>query len=118
MAQLYADEAFPGPTVRRLRALGHDVLTAYEDGRANQRIPDPDVLARATALGRAVLTNDTDYIRLHAVDPNHAGIIFCSEDPDFGAVADRIDAAIAPLPTLAGQLIKINRPNLPPSKVP
>ncbi len=119
MARLYADENFPGPIVRRLRLLGHDVLTAHDDGRANQRIPDPDVLARATALGRAVLTDDRDdYHRLHAADPNHAGIITCTHDPDFSAVADRIDAAIAPLPTLAGQLIRIVRPNIPPPKVP
>jgi hypothetical protein len=52
MASLYADENFPFPVVVRLRALGHDVLTALEDGRAGQKIPDPDVLARATELER------------------------------------------------------------------
>lgn len=117
MARLYADECFPGPIVRRLRVLGHDVLTAREDGRADQKIPDPDVLVRAMALGRAVLTNDRDdYRYLHAADPNHAGIITCSRDPDFDAVADRIHAAIAALPALAGQLVRIIRPN--PRKVP
>jgi hypothetical protein len=119
MAQLYADENFPGPIVRRLRTLGHDVLTAHEDGKANQKIPDPDVLARATALGRAVLTDDRDdYHRLHAADPNHGGIITCTHDPDFSAVADRIHAAIAGLPSLAGQLIRIVRPSNPTHKVP
>ena len=119
MAPLYADESFHGPIVRHLRALGHDVLTAHEDGRANQQIPDPDVLARATALGRAVLTNDRDdYHHLHAANPNHGGIITCSRDPDFAAVAGRIHAAIAGLPTLAGQLIRIIRPSNPRRKVP
>src|SRR3954468_7039346 len=108
MARLYADESFHGPIVRHLRALGHDILTAHEDGRANQQIPDPDVLARATALGRAVLTNDRDdYHHLHTADPNHAGIIPCARDPDFSAVAHRIHAAIIALPTLVGQLIRI-----------
>src|SRR5438876_608533 len=112
MAVLYADECFPGPVVHHLRALGHDVLTAHEDGRANQMIPDPDVLTRATALGRAVLTNDRDdYHRLHAADPNHAGIITRTRDSDFSAVAYRVHAAISTLATLAGQLIKIIRPN-------
>jgi len=79
MARIYADENFPGPIVRRLRTLGHDILTAQEDGRANQKIPDPEVLKRAVALGRAVLTNDRkDYHRLHHSDPNHAGIITCT----------------------------------------
>jgi Domain of unknown function (DUF5615) len=119
MAQLYADESCPGPIVRHLRSLGHDVLTAYEDGRANQGIPDSDVLARATALGRAVITNDRDdYRQLHRADPIHGGIITCSQDPNFASVADRIHKAITPLATLAGCLIKIVRPNDPPTKVP
>ncbi len=36
MAQLYADENSPLPVVEELRRLGHDVLTMYEDGKANQ----------------------------------------------------------------------------------
>jgi hypothetical protein len=115
MALLYADESFHGPIVRHLRTLGHDVLTAYEDGRANQKIPDADVLARATMLGRTVLTNDrNDFHLLHAADANHSGILTCTRDPDFAAVANRIHAAIAAQPTLAGLLIKIVRPNKPP----
>ena len=66
MAQLYADEDFPLPVVDCLRQLGHDVLTAVEAGQANQRIPDPAVLAYATALGRAVLTrNGWHFRRIH-----------------------------------------------------
>jgi hypothetical protein len=53
---LYADEDFPHPAVDELRRLGHDVITAQEDGR--MATPDPDVLARAHALGRAVLTHN------------------------------------------------------------
>ena len=48
MARLYADEQYPYPVVEFLRALGHDVLTVQEAGKANQRISDPDVLAFAT----------------------------------------------------------------------
>jgi len=47
---LYADEDFTYPVVEELRRLGHDVLTAQEDGR--RATPDPDILARAHALGR------------------------------------------------------------------
>ena len=35
MARLYADEQYPYPVVELLRALGHDVLTVQEAGRAN-----------------------------------------------------------------------------------
>lgn len=46
MALLYADENVPIRVVEELRRLGIDVLTAVEDGRANQSITDQDVLAR------------------------------------------------------------------------
>ena len=119
MASLYADENVDHRLVDRLRAAGHDVLTAVEDGRANQRTPDPDVLARATALRRAVLTgNRYDYHKLHRRDPNHAGIVTYTDDKDIPALAARIDAAISPLPSLAGQLVKIIRPNSPPTATP
>ena len=49
--QLYADEDFPLTAVNELRRLGNDVLTAQEDGR--RQTPDPDILARAHALGLA-----------------------------------------------------------------
>ena len=116
MATLYADENVDHRVVDHLRAAGHDVLTALEDGRANQRIPDPDVLVRATALGRAVLTgNRHDYHKLHHRDPNHAGIVTFTDDRDDVALAGRIDAAIAPLPSLASQLVKVIRPTRPPT---
>lgn len=115
MAALYTDEDVSARITEVLRRLGHDVLTAQEDGRANQKIPDPDVLARAIQLGRAVVTgNRRHFHRLHRKDPNHAGIITFTDDPDRPALAARIDAAIAPLPVLAGQLVKVVRPNPPP----
>src|SRR5437870_7292719 len=80
---LYTDENFPLRAVEELRRLGHDVLTALEDGRANLSIPDEDLLARATEIGRTLLTiNRLDFKRLHRQMPDHAGIIICTEDPD------------------------------------
>ena len=103
------------PVVVVLRAAGHDVLTAREDGRADLKIPDPDVLARATALGRAVLThNRGDFFRLHRASAAHAGIIACTEDLDFPALAARIHTALGGVADLAGQLVRVNRPNPPP----
>ena len=58
MARFYADENFPLPVIEELRRLGHDVLTIYEDGKANQRYPDESVLATANELERAVLTTN------------------------------------------------------------
>ena len=44
MARLYSNENFPRPVVEALRHRGHDVLTSLEAGRANQGIPDDEVL--------------------------------------------------------------------------
>jgi predicted nuclease of predicted toxin-antitoxin system len=108
---LYADENIPSRVVEELRQLGHDVLTALEDGKANQAITDTDVLARATELGRALLTlNRRDFKRLHVEVPNHAGIIICTEDPDRIGQAERISKAIAETDELHGKLIRVYRP--------
>ena len=117
MAALYADENFPEPTVVALRGHGHDVLIARDDGRGGQRIGDEVVLARATQLGRAVLTFDRrDYRRLHRASAAHAGILVCTEDTDFAGLALRIHAAIAAQPNLVGVVVSVIKPN--PPKVP
>jgi hypothetical protein len=94
MDALYADENFPRAVVEELRRLGHDVLTALEAGQENQRVPDPDVLAFAITLGRAVLTlNRRHFVRLHRQVPYHCGIVVCTPDADTGALAQRIHQA-------------------------
>ena len=111
MARLYANENFPLPAVEALRRLGHEVLTTAEAGQAGIALPDAEVLAQAAMQGRAVLTfNRRHFIRLHGESPDHAGIIVCTFDLDFSALAGRIDAAIRATPTLAGQLLRVNRP--------
>jgi hypothetical protein len=111
MAQLYADENFPLPVVEELRRFGHDVLTMYEDGKAERSIPDDEVLALASASHRAVLTiNRKHFIRLHRQKPEHADIVVCTFDPDFIGQAERIRAAVESTGELSGQLIRVNRP--------
>ena len=56
MVKLYADEQFPLPVVKILRILGYDILTVQDAGKAEQKIPDPEVLHYAISLNRAVLT--------------------------------------------------------------
>jgi hypothetical protein len=111
MARLYANENFPWPVVEELRRLGHDVLTMQEAGRAGQSVPDEAVLAAARTEGRALLTlNRKQFVRLHGAEPDHAGIITCTFDPDFAGQAQRIHAAIVSREALAGQLIRVSRP--------
>jgi predicted nuclease of predicted toxin-antitoxin system len=113
VAKLYADEQFPYRATFHLQAIGHDVLTVQAAGRANQSIPDDEVLAFATAESRAVLTlNRRDFVRLHRESQDHAGIITCTDDADKLRLAERIDAAIQLNPTLAGQLIRVVKPSL------
>ena len=112
MARLYADEQFPRIVVKLLRALGHDILTVQEAGKANQRIPDEDVLAFAIADNLTVLTiNRSDFIRLHNLQPNHVGIIVCTEDLNRQRLATQINEAITNTVDLTSQLIRINRPS-------
>ena len=56
VASFYSNENFSRRVVEELRRLGNDVLTSYEAGRANQKVPDDQVLAFATEQQRAVLT--------------------------------------------------------------
>lgn len=110
MARVYANENFPLQVVEALRRLGHDVQTVREAGQDNQRIEDADVLAYAIAQGRAVLTiNRRDFKRLHRQQPNHRGIIICTEDADIEGQAQRIHDAVSALDTLDGVLVRVNR---------
>lgn len=105
---LYADEDFPYPAVEELRRHGHDVVTAQEDGRA--ATPDPDVLARAHALGRAIVTyNRRHYERLDRQGAGHSGILSATQDSDHPALAARIHAALAGR-TLGRWCLRVNRP--------
>ncbi len=110
MARFYSNENFPLPVVERLRSLGHDVLTVQETGKADQALPDHEVLVFATRENRTVLTlNRLHFIRLHRQQPNHAGIIVCTFDPDFPGQGDRIHKAISNRTSLAGELLRVNR---------
>lgn len=112
MARLYTDEQFPRIVVKLLRELGHDILTVQEAGKANQRIPDEEVLAFAISNNRTVLTiNRSDFIRLHNLQPIHAGIIVCTEDINRQRQATQIHEAIINTVDLTNQLIRINRPS-------
>jgi predicted nuclease of predicted toxin-antitoxin system len=111
MARFYADEQYPHPVVKCLRDLGHDILTVQEAGQANQKIPDSDVLAFATNDGRAVITqNRKDFFALHRLDPHHAGIVACTNDRDWYALAQRIHTAVIETDSLSGKIIRIVRP--------
>ena len=110
MARFYSNENFPLRSVQSLRALGHDVLTSLEADRANQKIPDAEVLRFATEKSRAVLTlNRLDFFRHQETEGHHAGIIACTQDRDSASLAQRIHEAVQAAPDLNGKLIRIVR---------
>jgi hypothetical protein len=112
MARFYSNENFPWPAIEELRRLGHDVLTIQETGKAGQSTPDHQVLDFSIAEERILLTlNRKHFIQLHRQRPDHTGIIVCSFDPDFVALARRVHAAVTEQPGFSNQLVRVNRQN-------
>ena len=112
MARFYSNENFPRPVVEGLRKFGHDIITIREQGRHNESVPDPEVLAFAVSEQRAILTlNRKDFIRLHNDDANHEGVVVCHEDLNFPRLAQSIHDAVVGLPSLAAMLIWVPKPN-------
>lgn len=110
--KFYADENFPLPAVKELQNLGHEVLTIFDDERANREIPDEEVLARATELGLAILThNRLDFKRLHVKNSKHFGIVICTENKDLLELAQMIHKKVLEYKHLEGELVRVYRPD-------
>jgi predicted nuclease of predicted toxin-antitoxin system len=73
--RILANENFPGPVVRALRELGHDVLWVQEIMRGAS---DVEVLSRAQAERRILATFDRDFgeLAFRFGLPAECGIIF------------------------------------------
>jgi Domain of unknown function (DUF5615) len=79
---LLLDEMLSGDIADQLRSKGHDVLAVLADS-ALLALPDNQILAHATATGRALVTaNIKDFMPLdaqyRAAGQIHAGLIFIS----------------------------------------
>jgi hypothetical protein len=112
VARLYSNENIIAlQVVMELRHLGNDVLTSQDAGNANASVPDSEVLAFAVAEGRILLShNRRHFLQLHRQrTADHTGIVVCTFDPDFRGQAQRIHAAIAAVPEMKNQLIRVNR---------
>jgi predicted nuclease of predicted toxin-antitoxin system len=81
MLSALADEHVKFAIVAGLRLRGMDVITVQEGGLT--KTPDDQILIEATRLGRILLTNDTDFLRIDAefakAGRSHAGIVFWSQ---------------------------------------
>jgi hypothetical protein len=111
MAFLLADENFPMPAVEMLRELGHDVQTLLDLDQAGLAVPDDMVLSLASSHNRVLLTlNRTDFIKLHSLQPDYAGIIVCKADASFIGLAARVDSCLQAKTDTHGQLLRVQRP--------
>ncbi|HKV42064.1 MAG TPA: DUF5615 family PIN-like protein [Blastocatellia bacterium] len=78
---LYMDVHVRRVVSNELRVRGVDVLTAQEDGTL--MLPDPELLDRATALGRVLFTQDADLleeaVRRQRAGKSFAGVIYAHQ---------------------------------------
>lgn len=70
---IYTDVHISGAIITALRSREVDVLTSVEDG--SRRFQDPNLLDRATELGRILYTHDDDLVK-EAMRRIQAGIPF------------------------------------------
>ncbi len=118
MALLYTNENFPQPAVVELRRRGHDVLTTHDAGNSRASVSDLEVVQYAHAQNRIVVTlNRRDFIKIHRSGVPHAGIVVCTVDPDYGALAARVDEAIVGK-NVAGELVRVSRGNAKAAPAP
>ncbi len=71
--RLYFDHNVNQAVAQGLRLRGLDVLTAFEDGA--HQLDDPELLDRATALGRVLVSSDVDLV-VEARHRQRAGVTF------------------------------------------
>lgn len=112
MFRFYGNENLAAELVHQLRVFGHDVLTSYDVGNANQGIPDEQVLAMATTEKRCVLTfNRDDFLALHRSGIEHEGIVVCKDDPDRQGLAKVLNDYLMTQSTLRNRLIRVLQKN-------
>jgi hypothetical protein len=80
----YLDEHLPKAVAKGLRARGVDVFTVPEAGLLGAS--DLDQLAFALREERSIVTQDDDFLRLHASGSSHAGIVFAPRGHGIGAM--------------------------------
>jgi len=82
--KFYTDEHVSRAVVRGLRQRGADVLTVPEAGLLGA--DDETHLAKAMSEGRVLYTQDEDFLRLHAAEVEHAGIVYARQGTPIGEI--------------------------------
>lgn len=105
--KLLADEKFPRLAVEVLRAAGHDVTWVAEDCPSTA---DPDVLRRAVAQDRVLITRDKDFgeLAFRSQLPATSGIALFRVGPNPLRVAALARAALAAVADFAGRFVVVD----------
>lgn len=82
--RFYLDEHVPLAITLGVRRRGGDVQTVQEAGLRGAT--DDEQLAYAVTTGRVVVTQDTDFLRLHAAGHTHQGIVYASPQLSVGDI--------------------------------
>jgi predicted nuclease of predicted toxin-antitoxin system len=80
----YTDEHVSRAVIRGLRARGVDVVTTPEAGMMSAT--DEEHLEFAFREGRVLVTQDEDFLKLHAAGIEHAGIVYAHQSDSIGEV--------------------------------
>ena len=78
------DEHVPSAVAKGLRARGLRASSVAEEKQLGS--DDVSLLAYATARGTVLITADADFLKLHAANVPHAGIVFVSPDASIGII--------------------------------
>lgn len=81
--RFYMDEHVPRTVTEGLRRRGMDALTAQE--AAMLEASDEQHLSLALSAARVIVTQDADFLRLHATGHRHSGIVFAPQQTTIGA---------------------------------
>ncbi|MEL6605828.1 MAG: DUF5615 family PIN-like protein [Cyanobacteria bacterium J06614_10] len=112
MSRFYTNENLSMTLVIALRSFGHDVLTSFEAGNANQKKSDDLVLAAAAADERCVVTfNRNDFVALHRAGVEHCGIIICKDNREDEVQASLIHERISRQATIRNRLFRLLKQN-------
>ncbi len=76
--RFHLDENCHHAIAEGLRRRGVDVSTTPEAGLMSAS--DEQQVAYGVANGRVILTQDRDFLRLHAAGMAHVGIVYCEKD--------------------------------------
>ena len=82
--RFYTDEHVPNSIVKGLRLRGVDVLTTKDAGMLGKS--DEDHITFAKKEGRVIFTQDEDFLRFHAQDFEHSGIVYAHQRTPIGEI--------------------------------